>query len=227
MKTLFLKLFLIFGESLAYPRYEQSAISFHEYQQLLEHKEIRIEALKQAIVTAKEDIENYGKIQPIYIHPDYFGIDQTRGYGFKVQFKSDILDVFLFQSDVMDVGYLLITGPDSFTVGFKWSTTIDFYGHISCTKEMRSTLSKILEVIADVKIKPRFGKTKANWINGETSFDLCLPILNFKLKIEAEFVPEAFDGLGMQLTKKEIEKIENMKQAYESQCQTEKRRMNC
>ena len=53
---------------------------------------------------------------------------------------------------------------------------------------MRSTLSKILEVIADVKIKPRFGKTKANWINGEIYFDLCLPTLNFKLKIEAEFV---------------------------------------
>ena len=42
------------------------------------------------------------------------------------------------------------------------------------------------------------------------------------MKIDAEYDSSVFNGLGTQLTKKEIEKIENAKRKYQDNC--EKRR---
>lgn len=227
MRTLLLRVFFLVGQSAAFPGRKESAISFYEYQQQQEQHEQYLKDLKQSTIIAEQKIENFGHIQPIYIYPGYIA-KNAYGYGFKVQFKTGTLDVFLYESDVTDNGYLLISGPDNFNFGYKWFTTRNYAGYQeSCTKEIRSSLSKILDMIADVKIKPRFGETKTDWINGGADFHTCIPDLNFKLKTDEEFVSEAFNGLGMHITKKEIEKIESFKLAYQAYCQTNTRRNNC
>ena len=227
MRTLLLKIFLLAGQSNAFSRREESAISFYEYQQQQEQHEQHLKHLKQTIIQTEQRIENFGHIQPICIFPGHIS-KNAYGYGFKVQFKTGTLDVFLYESGATDDGYLLITGPDNFNFGYKWFTTRNYAGYQEiCTKEIRSSLSKILEMIADVKIKPRFGETKTNWINGGTDFHTCLPDINFKLKTDAEFDSAVFNGLENHFTKKEMEKVENIKLAYQTYCQTNTRRKNC
>ena len=71
MRTLLLKLFFLIEQSAAFPRLEENAISFYEYQQYQEQHEQNLKHLKESIIQVEQRIENFGHIQPIYIFPGY------------------------------------------------------------------------------------------------------------------------------------------------------------
>ena len=190
----------------------------------------------------EQKIEDAKHNFPVGIDVQYLDSDESRsnfGLSFQTEFRSGLLDVFLFLSEVTDEGFLRITGPNNFDFGFKWRSTKQYIGYFKdkestiCTKSQRSSLAKILSLIDGVEIGDSFYQPmkKDVWINGESDensyysrdpYIHCLPSLSYKMKIDAEFDSSVFNGLGTQLTKKEIEKIENAKRKYQTYC--EKRR---
>ena len=194
---------------------------------------------KQEIIDTEQTIENMGKRARIFIIPAYVRLNGTRyrGHVFEIEFKSGTLEVCLFQSEEDREGFLRMTGPEGFEFGFKWrsTTSLDDWGYEyeTCTKESRLALIKILELIDGVQVKPRNEwyarrESKDAWVNGKTEHqDNCIPDLHFTMKIENDFDPKKFDGLseaiiqfglGVKLTTKEVEKIENAKEAYRIRC---------
>ena len=229
-------LVLLLGQNYAYPSWRDKTWQFDEYQDWLRSMNEDLEREKQRVIDTEQEIEDARHNFSVGISVQYLG-SGNYGLSFQTEFKSGTLDVFLFLSEATDEGFLRITGPNNFDFGFKWRSTklYNRYDEKStiCTKAVRSSLAKILSLIDGVKIGDSYYhpmKTD-DWINGESDDDSyfmrepymhCLPHLSHKMKIDAEFDSSVFNGLGSQLTKKELEKIENANRKYQDNC--EKRR---
>ena len=237
---LLLKILVLFlGQNYAYPRLSDKTWSFRNYKAWLRTMNKDLENQKQSVIDMEQKIEDAKHNFPVGIDVQYLDSDESRsnfGLSFQTEFRSGLLDVFLFLSEVTDEGFLRITGPNNFDFGFKWRSTKKYIGYFkdkewtTCTKAVRSSLAQILSLIDGVKIGDSYIEPmkKLDWINGEsddssyTSREIyidCLPHLSHKMKIDAEFDSSVFNGLGTQLTKKEIEKIENAKRKYQTYCE--------
>ena len=241
---LFLKILVLFiGQNYAYPRLRDETWSFDRYHDWLRLMNEDLEKQEQRVIDIEQQIEDAKHNFPVGISVQYFdregSVLERRfnfGLSFQTKFRSGTLDVFLVLSEVTNEGFLIITGPNNFDFGFKWRSTKKYIGYFkdkewtTCTKAVRSSLAKILSLIDGVKIGDSYIEPmkKDDWINGEsddgsyTSREIyidCLPHLSHKMKIDAEFDSSVFNGLGTQLTKKEIEKIENAKRKYRTYCE--------
>ena len=193
---------------------------------IFDREEQRLEQLKQEVIDAENKIQDFPKNTSILIFPEVFD-DESDGFGFKVQYQSDVLAIFFLHSFITDVGYLRITGPNDFELGFKWKSTKNFDGRTArttCTKQTRSELSEIFELIDGVEIKSwyDFTKEKRYYIEGGVHDDSCMPKMAYKLETDEKFDPKVFQGLGMKLNDKEIEKIENAEAKFKKNC-----KVNC
>ena len=236
---LLLKILVLFlGQNYAYPRLSDKTWSFRNYKAWLRTMNKDLENQKQNVIDMEQEIEDAKHNFPVGIDVQYLDSDDESrsnfGLSFQTEFRSGLLDIFLFQSPVTDECFLRITGPNNFDFGSKWRSTKHYnrYDEEStiCTKARRSNLAKILSLIDGVKIGDSYYQPmeKDDWINGDDDDDLyyrrdpyigCLPNLSYKMKIDAEFDSSVFNGLGTQLTKKEIEKIENAKRKYQDYCE--------
>ena len=234
MMNIFVKLLLVLNYSSSRPSkraIEDYAMEYDEYKMDLKQNLLQLKERKQWVLNLEQRIEDNRKRIPIIIEPFLMGESyaQNRGYVFQVEFNSGTVEVVLSKSRETDEGYLRITGPDGFKFGYKWSSTKVFDewapidNHVEvCTKQSRLELAEILELIDGVEIKTPFrnGPTKDQWIDGVNRYgeDNCLPDLNYRLATDEKFDPKIFRGLGIKLTKGEMEKIENAKNVFLSNC---------